>query len=104
MTEKGNLKPWQPGQSGNPAGRTKGSRNKLSDAFLEDLLAAWEANGKTAIESVIRDRPQDFLKVVASILPKEIIAEATHRYVALLPEQPDTVEQWQRLHSPRPIQ
>ena len=104
MTDTGNLKPWQPGQSGNPAGRAKGSRNKLSDAFLEDLLAAWEANGKTAIEAVIKDRPQDFLKVVASILPKEIVAEATHRYVALLPEQPETVEQWQQRHSPRPVQ
>lgn len=85
---------------GNP-GRPKGARNRLGEAFLEDMLAAWTEKGPAAIEAVLRDRPQDFLKVVASILPKEIAAEVTHRYVARLPEQPNSVEEWQKQHSPR---
>ena len=28
---------WQPGQSGNPAGKPKGARNKLGEAFIEAL-------------------------------------------------------------------
>lgn len=56
---------------GNP-GRPKGARNKLGEQFLEDLLASWETDGPTAIKRVIDTRPQDYLRVVASILPKDI--------------------------------
>jgi len=67
------LKPaWEPGQSGNPNGRPKGSRNKLGEAFLADMLEDWEANGKSAIEVVRAEKPEQYLKVVASILPKEV--------------------------------
>lgn len=92
--------PFEPGQSGNPAGRPKGSRNKLGEAFLEDMLVAWSDKGKAAIESVIRERPQDFLKVVASILPKEIAAEVTHNYVARLPAPVGSMDEWQKQYSP----
>lgn len=64
--------PWAPGQSGNPKGRPKGSRNKLGDAFLCDLLEDWEANGKAAIATVRDERPHEYLKVVASILPRQV--------------------------------
>lgn len=56
---------------GNP-GRPKGSRNKLGEAFLNDMLADWELNGKAVIETVRADKPDQYLKVVASILPKEL--------------------------------
>jgi hypothetical protein len=56
---------------GNP-GRPKGARNRLGEAFIEDLLAAWESRGASAITSVIDKRPQDFLKVVASLMPKDL--------------------------------
>ena len=32
-----NLKPFKPGQSGNPKGRPKGARNRLGTQFLEAL-------------------------------------------------------------------
>ena len=68
-----NLKPRQKGQpSLNPAGRPKGSRNRLSEAFVADMCLAWEENGIGAIERVVAERPADFLKVVAGILPKEM--------------------------------
>ncbi|SDP08860.1 hypothetical protein [Phyllobacterium sp. OV277] len=53
-------------------GRPKGTRNKLGEAFLEDLLAAWESKGPAVIHTVIEKRPQDFLKVVASLMPKDL--------------------------------
>lgn len=62
----------QPGQVLNPKGRPKGSRNKLGESFLTDLQADWETNGASVIETVRKDRPHEYLKVVASILPKEL--------------------------------
>lgn len=64
--------PFKPGQSGNPAGRPKGARNKLGEEFLQDMLADWEVNGKEAIARVRDEKPDAYLKVVASILPKEL--------------------------------
>lgn len=63
---------WKAGQSGNPAGRPKGARNKLGEAFLADLCADWEKHGPDAIEKVRKEKPDAYLKVVASILPKEL--------------------------------
>lgn len=60
-----------PGNSGF-GGRPKGSRNKLGEAFVEDILADWEANGPAAIRQVREEKPDAYLKVVASILPRDL--------------------------------
>ena len=60
-----------PGNSGGP-GKPKGSRNKLGEAFLTDLQADWAEHGSAAIATVRQERPHEYLKVVASILPKEL--------------------------------
>jgi hypothetical protein len=65
-------RPFEPGESGNPAGRPKGSRNKLSEAFLQALADDFDANGKAVIEKVRNERPHDYLKVCASVMPKRL--------------------------------
>lgn len=52
-------------------GRPKGSRNKLTEQFLADVYAAWQKSGETCIAEMIADKPGDFVKLVAMIIPKE---------------------------------
>lgn len=69
------LTPFAPGQSGNPAGRPKGARSKLGEAFIKAMLEDFEVNGVEAIVKVRDEKPDQYLKVIASILPKEITGE-----------------------------
>jgi uncharacterized protein DUF5681 len=63
---------FQPGQSGNPAGRPRGSRNKLSECFLKALADDFDTDGIAVIESLRKDRPHEYLKIVAAVLPKQM--------------------------------
>ena len=67
-----NLIPFKPSQSGNPRGRPKGARNKLGEEFLAELYNDFEANGKAAIERVREEDPAAYLRVIVSVLPKEL--------------------------------
>jgi hypothetical protein len=72
------LKPAKLGEVRNPAGRPKGSRNKLNETFMHALAEDFASNGKEVIEKVRTERPQDYLKVIAAVLPKRMeIEDAT---------------------------
>ncbi len=54
---------------GNP-GRPKGSRNRLSEAFLRVLADDFEQNGMEAIERLRADNPGTYANVIAKLMPK----------------------------------
>lgn len=58
--------------TGNAAGRPKGSRNKLGEAFIEAMHADFMEHGTDVIQTVRQEKPDQYLKVLASILPKEL--------------------------------
>jgi hypothetical protein len=62
---------FKPGVSGNPAGRPKGSRNKLAEFVLEAMAADFKKHGKAVIEKVRAEKPADYLKVAAALLPRQ---------------------------------
>ena len=53
-------------------GRPKGLRNRLTETFWRDMVAAWEKHGRAAIEQTIVERPAEFLRIVARLLPREV--------------------------------
>jgi hypothetical protein len=75
-------RPFQPGQSGNPVGRPKGSRNKLGEAFLQALHEDFKANGIEAIQACRKD-----------ILPEQIEI-TTREFVVVVPAEAQSVDEW----------
>jgi hypothetical protein len=54
-------------------GRVPGSRNKLQATFIEELAKDFEEHGAGVIRIVRVEKPTDYLRIVASVLPKEFI-------------------------------
>lgn len=75
------------GVSGNPAGKPKGARHKLSENFFKDLEAAWQSSGKVALEEMLAERPHEFAKMVAGLQTKE-------QDVKVTPELSEKAKKW----------
>src|SRR5262249_40807093 len=56
---------------GNPAGRLRGSRNRLSEAITCALLRDFDKYGEKAIARVREENPAMYLKVIAMVLPRQ---------------------------------
>jgi hypothetical protein len=61
------------GNSG--GGRRKGSRNKLTERFLDTIADDFAAHGADAIAKVRVDDPIAYLKIVGSLVPRELILQ-----------------------------
>ena len=101
---------FKPGQSGNPKGRPKGSRNKLSNDFIKDLFEAWNDTyideetgeerhvGRAACDWVLRNEPAKGMVIVSSLVPKDhmlTVKNAEDSWV-INAGPALTVEQWQK--------
>ena len=56
-------------------GRPPGSKVKLSESFLAGIAADFAKYGKDVIQYVRQNEPSTYLRIVASIVPKETIAK-----------------------------
>ena len=71
---------FQPGHSGRP----KGARNRLAAQVFEDILRHWcepaasgskLCKGAEALETLYKEKPGEYLRLTASVLPKEFVFE-----------------------------
>ncbi len=68
-TGKGGFKK---GQVPNPNGRPKGARSRLGEAFLTALEEHWKDNGVDALKAALKKDPAGYVRVIASLLPKDV--------------------------------
>jgi hypothetical protein len=77
MSRKG----FQPGHTGRP----RGTRNKLAGRVFEDIFAHWcepvvpgsnVCKGQEALQNLYTRNPGEYLRLTASVLPKEFLFEA----------------------------
>jgi hypothetical protein len=60
------------GGNGGP-GRPRGSRNRLGEQFLEALADDFHMHGRQAIVASREAEPTAYLRIVAGLLPKELL-------------------------------
>lgn len=62
---------FQPGQP-KTGGRARGVKNRLSHAFLTALAEDFEQHGAEAIKICRMEKPNEYLRVIAHLMPKEL--------------------------------
>ena len=91
---------FQAGSVPNPHGRPKGSRNKVSEAFLQDMHDLWQRRGMQILEKVAESDPAKVLAAMVQILPKDfqlsVDADQINWVINASPRL--TVEEWQAEH------
>lgn len=55
-----------------PASRPKRAKKTLADGFLEAIRADFRAHGAGVIAEVRTEKPDQYLKIVLSVLPKDL--------------------------------
>jgi len=63
---------FQSGHVANPKGRPRGSRHKLTEAFLADLNELWQEQGAAVLRRAAFHDPMKFADMVARLLPAKI--------------------------------
>lgn len=61
------------GNSG--GGRPRGSRNKLTERFLDTIANDFAEHGAEAVAKLRTDDPATYLKIVGSLVPRELIMQ-----------------------------
>ena len=78
---------FQRGFSGNPGGNRHRTRHLLNQEFMQALLLNFRHEGKRAIEKVSRNQPGVYLRILASLVPREMQIEHTNHIKQMTDEQ-----------------
>lgn len=98
-----NLKPWQPGQSGNPAGRKPGSKN-ISTIIqkLLDQYATADTLSKSSVGELVDGMPTTYAEAVAMVAIYKAL-NGDMRAIAWLAEQQERGETVQEVATREPL-
>src|SRR5215469_18674670 len=80
---------FKQGVSGNPHGNRHRTRHLLNQEFMQALLLNFRHEGKKAIEKVARNQPGVYLKILASLVPRETKIEHSGGVKAMSDEEID---------------
>jgi hypothetical protein len=73
------LRPWKPGQSGNPKGRPIGARQKISEQLLADLAVIWEQQGESVLRRLALEDPGKLATIAYGLLPRDVFISVEQR-------------------------
>lgn len=99
-------RPFQPGESGNPSGRPRGGRNRLSEALLSIVVEDFIKHGPDAIAQLREKDPATYLRLVSSLVPRELILKQEEAPVVDYAElsQDDVVRLLEEQHRRRMVE
>ena len=80
-------RPFQKGVSGNPGGGSGRARQALNTDTIREMHAAFLRGGRTAIDKVMKQKPDIFLKLLVLLVPREMKVEHTGGVKAMTDEQ-----------------
>jgi hypothetical protein len=75
------------GSSGNLGGNAQRSRHALNADTIREMHAAFRRGGRKAIETVMRNQPAVFLKLLVLLVPREMKMEHSGAVKAMTDEQ-----------------
>ena len=91
---------FQPGVSGNPNGRPKGSKNKVSEDFVKTYARIFEEQGEQVLRDLAANDKATFAKIGAGFVPKDFNMETSHPF-AIIPEVIEDPEEWMAEFAPK---